>query len=100
MTDMAKRGKYLLEKYGITEKQWNKLFNLQGGVCPICLKPLLKPGNKEGKRAAAVDHDHRTGKVRGLLDFRCNFRVVRRMSAAQALRVSNYLNSDLDGRNL
>lgn len=39
----------------------------QGGVCAICRKPP-----KVGGRRLHIDHDHKTGKVRGLLCARCN----------------------------
>ena len=94
------RNARLRKVYGITAAQWNRLFELQKGLCPICLKPILKPGNKQGKLAAAVDHDHKSKRVRGLLHFRCNKFYVGRMTAAISRRVTNYLESDLDGRNL
>lgn len=46
--------------YGITPKQYDDLFELQGGRCAICR-------HRPGKKRFAVDHDHRTGAVRGLL---------------------------------
>jgi len=88
------------KKYDLTVKQWDKLFALQKGLCPICLKPIFKPGNKLGKRAAAVDHDHKTGRVRGLLDYRCNRFIIGRNSAERAERVYKYLVSEFDGRKL
>jgi len=94
------RNARLVKVYGITAKQWDKIFDLQKGLCPICLKPILRPGNKQGKRAAAVDHDHRTGRVRGLLHFRCNKYYVGRTSAAVSRRVTEYLESKFDGREI
>ena len=41
------------------------LITLHGNRCAIC-------GNGPKSRALSVDHDHRTGHVRGLLCFRCN----------------------------
>ena len=38
----------------------------QGGLCKICQQP-----EKEGTRLC-VDHDHKTGRIRGLLCRRCN----------------------------
>ena len=100
MTKYQARKARLKEAYGITPVQWLKIWNLQGGKCPICLKPIWKPGNKEGKRAAAVDHDHLTGRVRGLLDYRCNRYIIGRNSADRAERVYRYLTSEFDGRAL
>jgi hypothetical protein len=87
-------------QYGLTAKQWDRMYKLQEGKCPICQRPIYRPGNKEGKRAAAVDHDHRTGRVRGLLDYRCNRYIIGRNSAERAERVYRYLVSTFDGREL
>ncbi|WP_130876984.1 endonuclease VII domain-containing protein [Streptomyces syringium] len=49
-------------KYGLSQDQLRDLVKRQGGVCVIC---LVAP-------AEHVDHDHETGKVRGVLCFNCN----------------------------
>ena len=56
----------LKRKYGITLEQYELLYEQQGGLCAIC--------HKECSRGTllAVDHDHATGAVRGLLCRRCN----------------------------
>lgn len=54
-----------LRKYGLTPESYAQLLDKQGGVCAICSK------QEEGKRLA-VDHDHESGKVRGLLCGQCN----------------------------
>lgn len=61
--------KYMLpSKYGITEDQYNAMLDGQNGVCAIC-----KSHNKFDKPwALAVDHDHETNEVRGLLCQACN----------------------------
>lgn len=51
----------LWKKYRITEDQYWQLFARQGGVCAITGLPP-EPG-----RRLDVDHDHKTGRVRGLL---------------------------------
>lgn len=51
--------------YGITSEGYEAILSVQGGVCAICLQRPVK-------KRLAVDHDHRTGKVRGLLCSRCN----------------------------
>ncbi len=43
----------------------------QGGVCAICGLPETRVVKGKLNRLA-VDHDHTTGRVRGLLCFRCN----------------------------
>jgi hypothetical protein len=59
------RDTYLREKYGITLEQYNELLDEQRGKCALCRKPPRK-------RFLAVDHDHETGAVRGLLCTPCN----------------------------
>ena len=53
--------------YGITLEEYDAKLEEQGGVCEIC----GKPDEVEGRRMA-IDHDHDTGAVRGLLCGTCN----------------------------
>lgn len=100
MPDSA-RNRRLLEAYGITEAQWDKIFTMQKGRCPICLQKLRRPGNKEGKPASAVDHDHKTGRVRGIVDYHCNRRIIGRHRDTDKLkRLVAYLDSSFDGREI
>lgn len=55
--------------YGISLEDYDKLLEKQAGVCVICGQ-LPKSNRKSNK--LAIDHSHRTGKVRGLLCHRCN----------------------------
>ena len=50
----------------MTLEQYDQLFESQGGVCAICGRI-----DSDGRRLS-VDHDHRAGKVRGLLCGKCN----------------------------
>lgn len=61
----ASRAKSIEDKYGITEERYQELFKQQKGRCAVC-------GNKPRTMWLAVDHDHKTGEVRGLLCKRCN----------------------------
>ncbi len=57
--------------YGITIEEYNKLLKKQGGVCVICRNKEVSKRN--GKIIdLAVDHNHKTGKVRGLICNNCN----------------------------
>ncbi len=58
---------YLINYYGISTEQYNTLWTAQGGCCAICGLPQDKESNR-----LAVDHNHTTGEVRGLLCFACN----------------------------
>jgi hypothetical protein len=53
--------------FGITLEQYNELFIIQKGCCSICGRH-----QSEFKRILGVDHDHETGRVRGLLCHSCN----------------------------
>lgn len=65
------RSKYLQRSFGITLEQYNVLLEMQHGVCAICLEPETATSNGKLK-ALAVDHDHSTNKIRGLLCANCN----------------------------
>lgn len=60
---------YLRKTFGISAEDYYRMLNEQGGVCAIC-------GGSEprgrSKTRFAVDHCHKTGKVRGLLCGPCN----------------------------
>lgn len=58
---------HLKRKFGITVQDYLELFNKQKGCCAICKKHQFK-----FKRKLAVDHDHKTGKIRKLLCEHCN----------------------------
>lgn len=58
-------------KFGITLEEYDKMFEAQNGVCAICYRPetfILKGRT----HSLAVDHCHKTGKIRGLLCRNCN----------------------------
>lgn len=62
---------HLRKAYGISLDTYNSLLEAQNGVCAICNCP--ETSIRKGKVCAlAVDHDHKMGKVRGLLCSKCN----------------------------
>ena len=68
-----KKNQILLKCYNITIEEYNKLLISQDSKCGICNNYELTIVNKTNKpKQLAVDHDHKTGKVRGLLCQKCN----------------------------
>lgn len=57
------------EKIGASQQDFDYFWKLQKGCCAICGKELVKRG---GNNVAHLDHDHTTGKLRGLLCYSCN----------------------------
>lgn len=73
------RDTHLRREYGITLDEYEALLSDQGGVCAICGDPPYVPEADRPRRQGrptrailAVDHDHDTGRVRGLLCIPCN----------------------------
>jgi hypothetical protein len=54
-------------RHGITLKQYNEMLEEQNHCCKIC-----KKHKSEFKKRLYVDHDHKTGIIRGLLCNKCN----------------------------
>ena len=58
----------LKRTYGITSAEFEELKESQGGRCAIC-----KTDDPKGRHGVfAVDHCHKSGKIRGLLCNKCN----------------------------
>ena len=53
-------------QYGITKEQFIEMLRKQNYKCAIC------NSNFKNSRDTHIDHNHKTGKIRGLLCFRCN----------------------------
>lgn len=60
------RAGHLMRKYGMTIEQYDAMLETQGGGCFICGRP------PRDDISLHVDHDHSTGRVRGILCFCCN----------------------------
>jgi len=68
---MENKDSELRSRFGINLAEYTALAVAQKGVCAICEKPETE--ERAGKlKALAVDHDHATGAVRGLLCQSCN----------------------------
>ena len=62
----------LKKKFGMTHEQYQAILDSQDGKCAICggydiISPITNL-----RRVLAVDHNHATGKIRGLLCRNCN----------------------------
>lgn len=81
----AARRSALKRFYGLTPEEYEIRLKAQKGVCAIC-------GEVSKKRYLDVDHDHTTGKVRGLLCGLCNRRIAVLDNKNFMERATRYLN--------
>lgn len=77
-----------LKIFGITEQEYEAMFQAQEGRCLLC----GKPERERNRVRLAVDHCHETGRVRGLLCGLCN-RQLGWLEGLGAERVMAYLAS-------
>jgi hypothetical protein len=84
----ATHGAMVAKVYGLTSADYEALLVTQGGKCAIC---RARPVSKR----LAVDHDHRTEAVRGLLCSRCNHDLLGSAwdSSSMALALWHYMNT-------
>lgn len=88
--------------YGLTLEEKESIYESQGGRCAIC----GGDGTNGKWDTLYIDHDHKTGKVRGLLCARCNFAlgqfdddISRLEKAAEYLRTNGILRKECDKNN-
>jgi hypothetical protein len=85
----AKWERHLRNKYGIDAAAYAALLANQGGCCAICRSDAKAIGE-----TLAVDHDHVTGLVRGLLCAKCNRMLGCAIDRPEVLRAgADYLNA-------
>jgi hypothetical protein len=72
------------ESYKITAPEWDRLLAKQGGICKLCPEP-----------ATVVDHNHKTGELRGLLCTPCNTALNRMEIDGWNDKAMQYLSSNL-----
>lgn len=78
-------------RQGITQPQVDSLFEKQRGLCRGCKCELVKRGSKSESRLH-IDHDHKTGLIRGLLCHACNTAIGYARDNPSILRsLANYL---------
>lgn len=79
------RRDHIWKCFRITLEEYNSILEFQGGGCGICGRPP-KPG-----KSLAVDHDHTTGYIRGLLCFLCNKRILGARTAEVLVKTAAYV---------
>lgn len=80
-----RRASRLRSQFNISVEEYDQILDAQGGVCAVCKKP---PTTKR----LAVDHDHATGLIRGLVCWWCNKLIGAANDDAERLRsASDYL---------
>jgi hypothetical protein len=62
----AMRELHLKRTFGMTQAEYDAMLERQGGVCAICFRP------PPDGISLHVDHEHATGRIRGLTCFPCN----------------------------
>lgn len=62
----------LLKQFGISIEEYKSMLEDQNYLCKICNKPETARSNVGRIKDLAVDHCHKTGKIRGLLCQSCN----------------------------
>jgi len=60
---------HIKNKYNLSYENWQMMWDNQDSKCAICKEPFTNPSS------AFVDHNHKTGNIRGLLCFKCNFAI-------------------------
>jgi len=86
---------HLKKTYNITEQEYNNLLKTQNYKCKICNKEesMLHQSTDKIKRLS-VDHNHKTGKVRGLLCANCNLMIGHATESSFILRSgADYMDS-------
>lgn len=84
---LKSRESHLRRTYGITLEQYDDLLKKQKGCCPVCERH-----HTEIKGSLCVDHNHKTGEIRGLLCTYCNrYRVGHHTDSELVARIARYL---------
>lgn len=68
----SRKNTMLRNQFGICINTYESMLQKQKGVCALCLRPETRKHQNGAVKQLAVDHDHSTGRVRGLLCTDCN----------------------------
>lgn len=87
---------HLKRRYGITMSQYDTLCESQGFLCKICNQPETALDRSGKVKYLSVDHDHKTGRIRGLLCHGCNVALGAMKDSSDRLRsAAVYLDSSI-----
>jgi hypothetical protein len=70
--DSAKRRNGKNKGYVLRRGQWSEMAKGQDNKCAVCFRSETRTSSNGEVRNLSVDHDHSTGKIRGLLCDICN----------------------------
>lgn len=84
----TKRNGRLKAAFGITLEDYDRMLASQNGCCAICGIAEMHVNHPRARRNFYVDHDHKTGKVRGLLCQNCNFGIGHFRDSSELLRTA------------
>jgi len=82
------RDKYLQKKYGITLEIYDQKLAEQNDCCALCGKH-----KSSFKRSLHVDHNHKTKKVRGLVCYYCNNKLIFKHTRDTATKLKDYMDT-------
>lgn len=80
------RSREMRNRYGVTASEFSAMFDRQDGRCAICEE--LSGGQRAKGRRLHIDHDHKSGEVRGLLCTSCNTAIGMMEDSEEMLRAS------------
>ena len=78
-----RRNTQLKGNYGITLNEFERRLEMQNNECEICNQKFIK--DSKGLLKASVDHNHSTGKIRGIICNTCNLTLGRIKENKQVL---------------
>lgn len=64
------RNSHLKRNYGLTPEQRDEMFDSVDGKCELCGHEMMRRGKSQ--YGSVIDHDHVSGKMRGMICSRCN----------------------------
>ena len=73
-------------RYGVSKRDWNRILAAQGGTCALCTR-----GPEH------IDHNHKTGVVRGLLCAGCNLAINRVEEPGWSAKAQTYVSTSNTG---